>query len=316
MDLQKTGLSTSVLFDNSSTMSQVIAITGASSGFGAMTARALAKAGHTVFAGIRSTAEESFSVQDLHKFAEEHNVSIRPVELNVARTASVQSGISRIIKEAGRLDVLVHNAGHMAFGPCEAFKPEQLAMEFDINCVGTQRVNRAVMPHMRKAGKGLLVWVGSSSTRGGTPPYLGPYFAAKAGMDALAECYAGELAPWGIETSIIVPGAYASGTNHFADATQPADSAVAKEYDEGACKGLSKRVMDGQVKVIPKDADPGNVARAIVGVIGMEFGKRPFRVHVDTEGDGAHVVNAMADRIREKAIKDMGLDDLLAPKQH
>lgn len=297
-------------------MSQIIAVTGASSGFGAMTARALAKAGHTVFAGMRSAAEESSSIRDILSFAQENKVDIRPVELNVLKTDSVQCGISQIIKEAGRIDVMIHNAGKMAFGPCEAFKPEQLAMEYDVNCIGTQRVNRAVLPHMRRRGKGLLVWVSSSSTRGGTPPYLGPYFAAKAAMDALAECYAGELTPWGIETSIIVPGAYASGTNHFADASQPADSAVAKEYDEGVCKGLSKRIMDGQVKVLPKDSDPANVARAIVGVVEMEFGKRPFRVHVDTEADGAHLVNPVADRMREQAMKDMELDDLLTPKQH
>ncbi|KAL8826634.1 MAG: hypothetical protein Q9191_003682 [Dirinaria sp. TL-2023a] len=297
-------------------MSQIIVITGASSGIGALTARALAKAGHTVFAGMRSAAEESASIRDTLDFAQENKVDIRPVELNVLQTDSVQSAISHIIKETGRIDVMVHNAGRMTFGPSEAFKPEQLAMMYDVNCIGTHRVNRAVLPHMRHARKGLLVWVGSSSTRGGTPPYLGPYFAAKAGMDALAECYAGELAPWGIETSIIVPGPYVSGTNHFADAAEPADSAVAEEYDQGASKGLSTRVTDGLVKVVAKDADPGNVARAIVGVVGMEFGKRPFRVHVDTQGDGAHVVNPVADRMREQAMKDMELDDLLTPKQH
>ena len=72
--------------------------------------------------------------------------------------------------------------------------------------LSTQRVNRAALPHLRKQKKGLVVWVGSTSTRGGTPPYLAPYFAAKAAMDALAVSYAAELNRWGIETSIIVPG--------------------------------------------------------------------------------------------------------------
>ena len=75
-------------------------------------------------------------------------------------------------------------------------------------------MNRAALPAMRARGRGLIVWVGSSSTRGGTPPFLGPYFAAKAAMDALAVSYAAELAPWGIETTIMVPGAFTSGTNH------------------------------------------------------------------------------------------------------
>ena len=72
--------------------------------------------------------------------------------------------------------------------------------------MSTQRVNRAVLPHLRAQGDGLLVWVGSTSTRGGTPPYLAPYFAAKAAEDSLAVSYAAELARFGIDTTIVVPG--------------------------------------------------------------------------------------------------------------
>jgi NAD(P)-dependent dehydrogenase (short-subunit alcohol dehydrogenase family) len=74
--------------------------------------------------------------------------------------------------DADRLDVIVHNAGHMVFGPAEAFTPDQLMQQYDVNVLGAQRVNRAALPHLRARGKGLLVWVGSSSTRGGTPPFL------------------------------------------------------------------------------------------------------------------------------------------------
>ena len=76
--------------------------------------------------------------------------------------------IAQIIADNGRLDVVVHNAGHMVYGPAEAFTPEQLAQLYDINVLSTQRVNRAALPQLRKQGKGLLVWVSSSSTRGGT----------------------------------------------------------------------------------------------------------------------------------------------------
>src|ERR1700750_3402277 len=78
--------------------------------------------------------------------------------------------------------------------------PEQLVQVFDTNVLSTQRVNRAALPQLRKQKKGLVLWVGSTSTRGGTPPYLSPYFAAKAAMDALAVSYAAELNRWGIET--------------------------------------------------------------------------------------------------------------------
>lgn len=149
---------------------QVIVITGASSGFGALTARALAHAGHTVYAGMRATTTRNAkAVVEAASFAEEHGVDLRSVELDVASDASVQAGIETIITEAGRLDVIMHNAGHMSFGPAEAFTPEQFAELYDINVLSTQRVNRAALPYLRKQGKGLVVWVSSSSTRGGTP---------------------------------------------------------------------------------------------------------------------------------------------------
>ena len=151
-------------------------------------------------------------------FAQEKRVALRAMELDVGSDDSVRDTVEKIIAEHGRIDVLMHNAGHMMFGPAEAFTPEQLAQQYDVNVLSTQRVNRAALPHMRKARRGLLIWNSSSSVAGGTPPYLGPYFAAKAGMDALAVIYARELALWGIETSIVVPGAFTKGTNHFANA--------------------------------------------------------------------------------------------------
>jgi NAD(P)-dependent dehydrogenase (short-subunit alcohol dehydrogenase family) len=131
----------------------------------------------------------------------------------------VQAAVDRVIHEAGRLDVIIHNAGHMVLGPAEAFTVDQLAKVYDFNVLSTQRVNRAALPHLRRQRDGLLIWVGSSSARGGTPPYLAPYFAAKAAEDALAVSYAAELARFGIETTIVVPGAFPTGTNHYAKAS-------------------------------------------------------------------------------------------------
>ena len=293
---------------------QVIVITGASSGFGALTARALAKAGHIVYAGIRATqTRNAKAVADAAAFAKDNGVDLRTVELDVASDASVEAGIASIIAEAGHLDVVIHNAGHMSFGPAEAFTPEQFAELYDINVLSTQRVNRAALPFMRKAGKGLVVWVSSSSTRGGTPPYLSPYFAAKAAMDSLAVSYASELTRWGIETSIIVPGAFTKGTNHFAHSGSPADTARAAEYNDGPYKGVPEQALQGLASLEPADADAGDVAVAIVDVIGMPFGKRPFRVHVDPSQDGAEIVNGVADRVRAEMFRRIGLEDLLAP---
>ncbi len=293
---------------------QVIVITGASSGFGALTARALAKAGHTVYAGIRETkGRNAAQVEAAAAFAKENGVDLRTVELDVASDASVEAGIAAVIAEQGRIDTIIHNAGHMSFGPAEAFTPEQFAELYDINVLSTQRVNRAVLPHMRRQGKGLVVWVSSSSTRGGTPPYLSPYFAAKAAMDSLAVSYASELTRWGIETAIIVPGAFTKGTNHFAHSGSPADKARAAEYDNGPYAGVPDQALKGLASLEPADADAASVATAIVDVIDMPFGTRPFRTHIDPSEDGAEIVNGVADRVRAELFRRIGLEDLLRP---
>ena len=295
-------------------MKYVILITGASSGFGALTARRLAEAGHTVYATMReTTGRNARQVETAKKFAAEKNVDLRTLELDVSSEPSIDRAVQQILTEAGRLDVVIHNAGHMVYGPAEAFTPEQLAELYDINVLSTQRVNRAALPVLRRQGKGLVVWVGSSSTRGGTPPYLAPYFAAKAGMDAMAVSYAGELARWNIESTIIVPGAFTSGTNHFANAGKPGDSARLGEYASGPTAILGDDVMKGFARTAVPDADVTEVANAIVKVVDAPFGKRPFRVHIDPANDGAEVVNGVADRVRAELLRNMGLADLLRP---
>ncbi|MET1028030.1 MAG: SDR family oxidoreductase [Dongiaceae bacterium] len=294
-------------------MKQVIVITGASSGFGALTARALAEAGHTVYATMRNTATGNASkVADVSRYAAEHGVDLRAIELDVASDASVEAGIAQVIAETGRLDVVIHNAGHMSFGPAEAFTPEQFAELYDVNVLSSQRVNRAALPQLRKQQRGLVVWVSSSSARGGTPPYIAPYFAAKAAMDSLAVSYAGELARWGIETAIIVPGAFTKGTNHFAHAMAPADHGRMSDYDGGPYAGLAERSLKGLASLEPADADAGAVAEAIVKVVDMPFGKRPFRIHIDPSQDGCEIVNGVADRVRAELLRRIGLEDLLS----
>ena len=296
-------------------MSQVIVVTGASSGFGALAARALAHAGHTVYATMReTTGRNAAQVAEVHKYSADNKVELRSVELDVASDASVAAGVQTILAECGRLDVIVHNAGHMSFGPAESFTPEQFAELYDINVLSTQRVNRAALPYMRRRGSGLLVWVSSSSTRGGTPPFLSPYFAAKAAMDSLAVSYASELTRWGIETSIIVPGAFTKGTNHFAHAGAPADKFCQTEYDQGPYAGVAAQALRGLASLEPAGADVGEVAKAIVNVVDTPFGKRPFRVHIDPSQDGAEIVNGVADRVRREMYRNIGLEDLLTPR--
>jgi NAD(P)-dependent dehydrogenase (short-subunit alcohol dehydrogenase family) len=296
-------------------MKKVIVITGASSGFGELTARALAKAGHIVYASMREiNGRNAPQVDSAAKFAKENKVDLRTIELDVASQSSADAAIQKIVSDSGRLDVVIHNAGHMVFGRAEAFTPEQLAELYDVNVLSTQRVNRAALPQLRKQRRGLVVWVSSSSSAGGTPPYLAPYFAAKAGMDAMAVVYARELTRWGIETSIIVPGAFTGGTNHFAHAGSPADKARVAEYEAGPYEGFADDVLKGFSSIVPPDANVEGVADAIVKVVDAPFGKRPFRVHYDPTQDGAEVVNMVSDRVRAELLRRIGLTDVLTPR--
>jgi NAD(P)-dependent dehydrogenase (short-subunit alcohol dehydrogenase family) len=292
---------------------KTILITGASSGFGALSARALARAGHIVYAAMRATSGRNAGrVAEAAAYAEEHGVDLRTVELDVLSQESVDSAVATVLAQVGTLDVVVHNAGHMVLGPTEAFTPEDLAAVYDTNVLGTQRLNRAILPHMRERRHGLLLWIGSSSTRGGTPPYLAPYFAAKAAADALAVSYAAELARFDIETTIVVPGAFTSGTNHFANSGRPSDPAVIPAYDERYGR-LMEQVAERLAELQPPGADVSLVADAIVEVVGTPHGKRPFRVHVDPVDDGSAEVSEVADRIREGFLARIGLADLLSP---
>jgi NAD(P)-dependent dehydrogenase (short-subunit alcohol dehydrogenase family) len=294
----------------------VIVVTGASSGFGRLSAEALALAGHTVYASMRDIAGRNASQAGaVHYFAKDNGVDLRTVEMDVQSQGSVDAAVEKVFNANGRVDVVVHNAGHMVFGPAEAFMPAQLAQLYDVNVVSTQRVNRAVLPHMRRQRQGLLLWVSSSSSAGGTPPYLAPYFAAKAAMDSLAVSYARELTRWGIETSIVVPGVFTGGTNHFARAGGPADTEVTHEYEAGPYAGFGAQVQKAFDAIVPPDADVSTVAEAIVKVVDAPFGQRPFRVHIDPAQDGADVGFAVLDRLRAEMLHRVGLQDLLKPQR-
>jgi NAD(P)-dependent dehydrogenase (short-subunit alcohol dehydrogenase family) len=290
---------------------QTVLVTGASSGFGAMTVRTLAAAGHRVYAGMRGTeGRNRAAADDARAWAEEHAADLRPLELDVSDDDAVASGVARVLAESEAVDVVVHNAGHMVLGPTEAFSVEEIASVYDTNVLSTQRVNRAVLPHMRARRSGLLVWVGSSSTRGGTPPYLAPYFAAKAAEDSLAVSYAAELVRFGIDTVIVVPGSFTTGTNHFAHAGHPADEATVAAYDEQYA-GLVDQVGERLAELAPADAEPEVVATEIARVVDLAPGTRPFRVHVDPADDGAETVNAVGDRVRREFYRRIGFEDLL-----
>ncbi|QOG20750.1 MULTISPECIES: SDR family oxidoreductase [Bradyrhizobium] len=289
-------------------MSKVIVITGASNSIGRNTCKKLAQAGHTVYVSMRDTDRR---VEHGSEEASQQGMDIRTIALDVASEASVNSAIDAIVAENSRLDVIVHNARQVVYGPAEAFTPEQLAELYDTNVLGAQRLNRAALPQLRKQGQGLLIWVSSSSARGGSVPFLGAYASSKAALDALALGYAGELARWGIETTIVVPSAL--GPGHYIRSGRPLDTMRAEEYADGPTADVSEIALSGLAELPAKDQTPQDVAAAIADIVDMPFGQRPLRVHVGPDDDGAAAVDAVAESVRAELLRRIGLEDILKP---
>ncbi|RLU78177.1 oxidoreductase [Streptomyces griseocarneus] len=289
----------------------VVLITGAGSGFGAVTARILAAAGHTVYASMRAVAGRNAErAAALLSWGRENAADLHVVELDTGDEDSARAAVATVVAEQGTLDVLVNNAGMLVIGPTEAFTPEQVAQCFDVNVLGHLRVNRAVLPRMRAQGGGLIVYVGSVTSEI-ISPFQGPYVAAKAAEDRLAETTFYENSAFGIDAVIVQPGAYTSGTDHFAGARHPDDTERAEVYS-----GLRKRVEE-LAATLDSLAEPGvrtdvdEVAERIRDLIAMEPGRRPFRTVVDPQHHGAQECNAVRGDMQRAMLERMGMADVL-----
>lgn len=292
-------------------MSSTVLITGAATGIGNLTARALAAAGHTVYASMRDVAGRNAGrANELLELGRSEGHDLHVVELDVQSQASADAAVSTILAEAGHLDTVVHNAGHLYVGYVEAFTAEDIAHLFDINAIGIQRVNRAALPHMRERGSGTLLYVGST-TSVVVPPFLGPYVASKFAADALAQVTAYEVGQFGIETTIVMPGPFTQGTEHFPNASHAGDAERTRAY--AALDPLVARNEDATSALFPPgvDAHPRAVAEEITRILALPAGTRPFRSVVDFTDAGVDEVNEVMRRAQEQFVTRLGFGDLL-----
>jgi NAD(P)-dependent dehydrogenase (short-subunit alcohol dehydrogenase family) len=294
-------------------MRSVILVTGAGSGIGKLTAEALAEVGHIVYATMRDvTGRNKSRADELRAWASNKGVALHPLELDILSQESADAAVAAIVREQGRLDVVMQNAGHLVIGPTEAFTPEEMVKVLDTNLFGAQRINRAVLPQLLTQESGLLLWISSTTTKGGYPPFMGPYAAAKAAMDSLAVTLSYEIARFGIETSIAVPGAFTRGTAHFPTAGKPADDARVAAYDR--YDGVMDQVGERLSALTPDDADSKAVADEIVRIVNLPVGSRPARSVIDFVDDGAKEVIELAEKVRIDFARRIGISDLLQAK--
>ncbi|WHU04298.1 SDR family oxidoreductase [Sphingomonas sp. NIBR02145] len=290
--------------------SKIVVVTGASSGFGKLTVLELARQGHTVIATMRDVDRRNSPVRaELIEMARKDGNSLQVLEMDVANDASVEAAVDRVVADYGRIDVLVNNAGLMPIGVTEAYTATDVERLFAVNVFGAVRTNRAVLPHMRAAGSGLLVQVTSLMGRF-TIPFFGVYAASKFALEALAETYRYELGSFGIDSVIVEPGPFPS--NLIASSPQPSDAVVLEAYGEVAA-------IPGQIKAHSDEQfDPANpprpqlVADAIAKLVATTE-RRPLRTVVMPDGldFGVQQINDAVAPIQNSVLKAMGMEAMI-----
>jgi NAD(P)-dependent dehydrogenase (short-subunit alcohol dehydrogenase family) len=283
------------------TMSKTILITGASTGFGRDTAETLARAGHIVFASMREPQTKN----------REHAEALRKqgihvVELDVSNDASVDRAVQEVLARAGRIDVLVNNAGIASTGVTEAFTPDQAKVVFNTNVVGVLRASRAVLPAMRRQGDGLIINIGSILGRV-TFPFFGIYGASKFAVEALTDSLRYEVSQLGIDVTLVQPSAYP--TSMYASAQQPADTDRAAAYGTvGEIPGaMFKHFMTTfQAADAP---NPHDVAEAIAKLVAQPKGSRAVRTVVGA-AFGSDTVNERTAPLQAHVVEALGLGHL------
>jgi NAD(P)-dependent dehydrogenase (short-subunit alcohol dehydrogenase family) len=220
---------------------QVVLITGSSTGFGRLFADTLARKGHTVFATMRDPGgRNAKNASEIRVLAEKDSLPIYVLELDVTDDASVERAVDAVVAKAGRIDVAINNAGYYVSGLAEATTTEQAQRLMDTNFFGTVRVNRAVLPHMRRQRSGVVMHISSGAGRV-VLPSGGFYCASKFALEALAESYHYELAALGIESVIVEPGPYE--TPVFGNTATAADEARTNTY--GTVKEIPAKINAG-----------------------------------------------------------------------
>ena len=282
-------------------MSKTILITGASTGFGRDTAETLAQDGHNVFASMRDPLNKNSAHAEALRAK-----GINTVELDVTDTHSVDQAVDIVVAKAGRIDVLINNAGVASAGVTEAFTPEQVTALFDVNVIGLHRVTRKVLPTLRSQKDGLIINIGTILGRV-TFPFFGIYGASKFAVEALTDSLRYEVSQLGVDVALVQPSAYP--TQMYGSAAQPADVARVAEY--GAI-GEIPAAMFKQFMSMFQSADspnPHDVAEAIVRLIDAPKGQRPARTVVGTSF-GADTVNEATAPVQAGTVKALGLDHL------
>lgn len=283
-----------------------ILITGAGGGFGRRMSETLRGAGHTVIGTLRDIDGRNAAVA-----AELRVLGVHVLPMDVTSDTSVEHAVARAIAAHGPLDVVVNNAGVGVLGVQEAFTASDLQRLFDINVIGAHRVTRTAAPHLRAAGRGLVVFVSSLLGRIAVPFY-GAYNASKWALEGLAENYSLELSGFGVDVAILEPGGYP--TAFIPNLLTPGDRARVAEL--APLSEAATQFLAGYEQALHANPaqDPQLVADALRALVEAPAGHRPFRTVVDRMGMGEPIAqyNAQLGQVTRGIFGAFGIDAMLA----
>jgi NAD(P)-dependent dehydrogenase (short-subunit alcohol dehydrogenase family) len=286
-----------------------ILITGCSSGFGFDSAKYLAAKGHQVYASMRNIdGKNAEAAEQLRSYAAQNNFNLHVIEMDVLSDESVQKAISGI----DSVDVLINNAGLGYGGPAEAFSSQLALEQLDLNIIGTLRTAKAVLPAMRKQKSGLIIQVSSVAGRGAFPGF-GVYNASKWGLEGLSEAMRYELAPLGIDVSIVEPGPFS--TNFLGNMVSPPNGNLAEDYKH--IEEFSVKFGEMVHNLYNDDnapTDPGIVVEIFDQLINMPAGERPLRTIAGLDF-GFQGLNDASETYRKAGLEAMGIADWDGPSK-
>ncbi len=283
---------------------KVVLVTGTNSGFGWLTAQTLAGLGHRVFATMRDT--DSRNKEKAAALSKVENITV--LDVTLTDEASVSKAIAAILAAAGRIDVLVNNAGFGASGPTESFTTADVEEMFGMHVVANWRLMKAVLPAMRKQSDGLIINISSGAGRFAFP-FMAVYSAAKFGLEGLSEGLHYEVKKLGVDVTLIQPGAFPTDILH--KLKSGSDNSVIEGY--GTLAAIPEKIGTGLAQLFETvKPNPQEVADAVVGLINLPRGQRPLRTVVDPAT--GHLVQAANEVVKEEYVKTMtafGMRELL-----
>ena len=281
-----------------------IVITGSSSGFGQKSVKDFADKGYQVFATMRGPEGKNSAVKaELEAYSD----SIQVVDMDVTNDESVKNAIASVLDKAGKIDILLNNAGVMYLGITEAFSIDQAREQMETNYYGAMRTILAVLPAMRETKSGLII--NTSSMVGQiSAPYFSTYAATKHALEGYLQGLRYEVAPFGIDVAIVQPGPFPTGLT--ASGQQPSRTDILDSYGELA--NISTAMFEEFGKFMQSDQapNPQMVVDAYLALADMPAGKRPTRTPVGLVW-GVDEINAAKQPVQDRVLTEMQLDKVL-----